>query len=79
VVKIIWNLELYDDKNHNHYKEGDFLYKLSYYDGGHVITLENVTITDICHDEMLETEDITIETSEGDKITIDIDDIKSID
>lgn len=67
------NYGIYNDDTYQYLEGGDDVNRLSYWDNGNRVTIEDVQIKDINKDE------ITVETEDYDEITIPIEEIEDWD
>ncbi len=73
MVKTFCNYGIYDEDTARSAEEGDNIDRLTYWDDGKKITLEDVHISSITADE------ITLNTEDSEEITMHIDDIEDWD
>lgn len=73
MVKTYCNYGIYDEDTARCAEEGDNLDRLTYWDDGRKVTLEDVHISSITADE------VTIETEDFEEIRISVDDIEDWD
>ncbi len=73
MIRSYCNYGIYNEDTSQCLEEGDSVDRLSYWDSGNRITVENVLINDISKDE------ITIETDDYEEITIPIEEIEDWD
>lgn len=68
-VKTYCNYGLYDEENAYSLEEGEYCDKFTYWNNGKQVTLNDITINNICKDR------VVVELEDGEKITIQVDDI----